>query len=156
MSLIYRTLNGALRIQGLRHSSGATKTTTPDDLYKLLVLKCTAHDSAVLDSYEKFVTLAAKHLDIDHVETTSPFRVIKRRTMLASRFVRKKYRVQYETRSYFRDISFKNLTGSTLSTFLEYVERNLPEGVHLNAEKHLLGELPFELKDSSQQKLESN
>lgn len=30
---------------------------------------------------------------------------------------------------------FHRLTGSTLSTFLEYIERNLPEGVALKATK---------------------
>lgn len=114
-----------------------------DDLYRHLWLKCSAHHPNLLDSYEEFVKTAAGHLDIDYVKTEQPFRVIKRKTLLASRFVRKKYRVQYEIRTYYRHLLFKNLTGSTLDTFLEYVERNVPEGLLLVAEKHKLAELPF-------------
>lgn len=119
-------------------------------LYRHLWLKCSGHEVAVLDSYEQFVTQAAKHLNIDHVQTEAPWRTIKRKTFLASRHVHKKYRVQYEHRTYYRNILFKNLTGSTADTFLEYVERNLPEGVLLQAEKHCLGELPFSEEEMKQ------
>lgn len=118
----------------------------PDELHRYLWLKCQAYETATLDSYEQFVKSAANHLDIEHVKTEQPWRTIRRRTLLASRFVHKKYRVQYETRSYYRDICFKNLTGSTADTFLEYVERNLPPGVLMIVEKHTLNELPFELQ----------
>lgn len=43
--------------------------------------------------------------------------------------------VQYETRTYYTFVQYKNLTGSTADTLLEYVERNLPEGVSLKATK---------------------
>lgn len=38
------------------------------------------------------------------------------------------------------------MTGSTLDTFLEYIERNLPEGVALNATKTELQEIPEHLR----------
>lgn len=41
---------------------------------------------------------------------------------------------------------FHKLTGSTLDTFLEYIERNLPEGVALKATKVELQDLPEHLK----------
>lgn len=116
-----------------------------DHLYKYLWIKCVGHEHSVLNSYEKFVTLAAKHLNVNHVRTEEPHRYIRRRTLLASRHVHKKYRVQYEIRNYYRHLLFENLTGSTADTFLEYIERNIPEGVLLVVEKHRLGELPFEL-----------
>lgn len=116
-----------------------------DDLYRHLWIKCRAHETATLDSYETFVKMAADNLNITFVRSESPFRTIKRKTMLASRFVKKKYRVQYEVRTYNRDMLFQNLTGSTADTFLEYIERNLPEGVMLIAEKHRLAPLPFDL-----------
>lgn len=47
----------------------------------------------------------------------------------------KKHRVQYEFRTYFAHVQFKRLTGSTADTLLEYIERNLPEGVALKATK---------------------
>lgn len=39
-------------------------------------------------------------------------------------------------------MNFHRLTGSTLSTFLEYIERNVPEGVALKATKIELLPLP--------------
>lgn len=128
-------------------SAPVSETARDDDLYRYLKIKCSSHETEVLDSYEKFLTLAAEHLNIKHVQTETPFRTIKRRTLLASRFVKKKYRVQYESRSYYRDLTFKDLTGSTADTFLEYIQRNLPEGVLMIAEKHRLAELPFDLND---------
>lgn len=125
---------------------------TPDKLLRYLWIKCSSHHPAVLDSYSIFLTTAAKHLGVNHVATEDPFRTIKRRTLLASRFVHKKYRVQYEFRAYYRNWCFENLTGSTADTFLEYAERNTPEGVLLIAEKHELSPLPFELEND---KLES-
>lgn len=135
-------------------SSVATVEPSPrdDDLYRYLRIKCSCHETATLDSYEKFLRMTAEHLQITYVGTEEPFRTIKRRTLLASRFVKKKYRVQYEFRSYYRHILFKNLTGSTADTFLEYIERNLPEGVLLIAEKHRLAELPFEVPDRVESK----
>lgn len=41
---------------------------------------------------------------------------------------------------------FHRLTGSTLSTFLEYIERNLPEGVALKATKIEMLALPEHLR----------
>lgn len=38
------------------------------------------------------------------------------------------------------------MTGSTLSTFLEYIERNLPEGVALKATKVEILSLPEHLQ----------
>lgn len=126
-----------------------------DILLKYLWLKCTCHETATLDSYEAFVRQAAIHLGIDYVETYEPSVTIKRKTLLASRHVHKKYRVQYEHRTYNRNIQFKNLTGSTADTFLEYVERNLPEGVLLVAEQHRLSELPFDDTPEEEKVIES-
>lgn len=43
-------------------------------------------------------------------------------------------------------MNFHRLTGSTLSTFLEYIERNLPEGVALKATKINILEMPEHLR----------
>jgi small subunit ribosomal protein S10 len=64
---------------------------------------------------------------------------------LKSVHIYKKHRVQYETRTYFSFIQYKYLTGSTADTLLEYVERNLPEGVALKATKVELQALPEHL-----------
>lgn len=123
--------------------TGTLPEPRPDVLYRSLWVKCIGHEPQVLDSYETFVRQAAGHLDIDYVRTEEPFRFIRHKTLLASRHVHKKYRVQYEYRDYYRNIMFKNLTGSTADTFLEYIERNVPEGVWMIVEKHKLSELPF-------------
>lgn len=138
-------------LRGMSTGAVSSSETGPrdDDLYRYIRLKCSCHEPAVLDSYEKFVKLAAENLEINFIGTEEPFRTIKRKTMLGSRFVHKKYRAQYEVRSYYRDMTLKNLTGSTADTFIEYVERNLPEGVLMIVEKHRLGELPFELKETT-------
>lgn len=74
-----------------------------------------------------------------------PFRYIKRRTLLRDVFVKKKYRVQYEWRTYYRVMEFKNLTGSTLDTYLEYIQRNLPPGVGMKVSKTEIEPLPSHL-----------
>lgn len=71
----------------------------------------------------------------------------ERLTLLKSVHIYKKHRVQYEIRTYFRYMNFHKLTGSTLDTFLEYIERNLPEGVALNATKTEIQELPEHLRE---------
>lgn len=65
-----------------------------------------------------------------------------RMTLLKSVFIYKKHRVQYEVRTHFRHMHFHKLTQSTLETFLEYIERNLPEGVALKATKVEIQSLP--------------
>jgi len=71
-----------------------------------------------------------------------PWRHIKRISVLRSSFVKKKYMVQYEWRTYFRVMQFKHLTGSTADTFLEYIERNVPEGVALKVYKTQIERIP--------------
>nr|XP_054758057.1 28S ribosomal protein S10, mitochondrial-like [Lytechinus pictus] len=112
-----------------------TNEDEPDKLYKWIELKVKGHDDAVLDSYTKYVNLAATELDIQIESIAKPFRNIRRLTLLKSRHVYKKHRVQYEMRTYYRVIKLKHLTGSTASVFLEYIQRNLPEGVAMQVKK---------------------
>lgn len=70
----------------------------------------------------------------------------ERMTLLKSVHIYKKHRVQYEVRTHFRYMNFHKLTGSTLDTFLEYIERNLPEGVALLASKTELQQIPEHLR----------
>jgi len=37
----------------------------PDQLYKTVEIEVKGHDTAVLSSYEKFVTMAAEHLGVN-------------------------------------------------------------------------------------------
>uniref|UniRef100_A0A4W2DW06 Small ribosomal subunit protein uS10m n=1 Tax=Bos indicus x Bos taurus TaxID=30522 RepID=A0A4W2DW06_BOBOX len=108
----------------------------PDTLYKRLSVLVKGHDKAVLDSYEYFAVLAAKELGIS-VKVHEPPRKIERFTLLKSVHIFKKHRVQYEMRTLYRCLELEHLTGSTADVYLEYIQRNLPEGVAMEVTKQL-------------------
>ncbi|KHJ42923.1 hypothetical protein D918_07007 [Trichuris suis] len=120
-----------------------------DTLYKCISLEVKGHDRAVLNSYEMFVLSAAGHLGIavDGYGEMNPPYVLWRRTLLKSAHVHKSARVQYETRTYRRRIKIGRVTGSTADTFLEYIERNLPEGVAMQVIKQELASLTSHIQD---------
>ncbi|XP_018316238.1 28S ribosomal protein S10, mitochondrial isoform X2 [Mycetomoellerius zeteki] len=118
-------------------------TGTPDKLYKKVEVEIKGNDSAVLKSYGTFATMAANHLKINIGRNTAPRKAIHERwTVLKSAHVHKKHRVQYEIRTYYRYLDFLKLTGSTADTFLEYLQRNLPEGVAMKVTKVEMEKLP--------------
>lgn len=117
-------------------SSLLTSTSTPDKLYKKIEIEVRGNDPAVLKSYGEFATIAANHLNINMGRNMAPRKAIHERwTVLKSAHVHKKHRVQYEFRTYYRYLDFLKLTGSTADTFLEYLQRNLPEGVAMKVTK---------------------
>nr|XP_033791653.1 28S ribosomal protein S10, mitochondrial isoform X2 [Geotrypetes seraphini] len=117
-----------------------------DTLYKKISVLAKSHDKAVLDSYEYFAVLAAKELGITVGNVYEPRRKIERFTLLKSIHIYKKHRVQYETRTLYRCLELKHLTGSTADVYLEYIQRNLPEGVALEIKKTTLEKLPEHIK----------
>ncbi|EGI59532.1 28S ribosomal protein S10, mitochondrial, partial [Acromyrmex echinatior] len=118
-------------------------TGTPDKLYKKVEVEVRGNDPAVLKSYGEFATMAANHLKINIGRNTAPYKAIHERwTVLKSAHVHKKHRVQYEIRTYYRYLDFLKLTGSTADTFLEYLQRNLPEGVAMKVTKVEMEKLP--------------
>ncbi|XP_026666696.1 28S ribosomal protein S10, mitochondrial [Ceratina calcarata] len=122
----------------------------PDKLYKKLEIEVRGNDPAVLSSYGQFTVMAANNLDITIGRHVAPKKAIHERlTVLKSVHVHKKHRVQYETRTYYRYIDFFNLTGSTADTFLEYIQRNLPEGVAMKVTKVELQTLPESVKQAN-------
>ncbi|KAK1338410.1 hypothetical protein QTO34_001526 [Cnephaeus nilssonii] len=110
------------------------------------------HDKAVLDSYEYFAVLAAKELGIS-IEVHEPPRKIERFTLLKSVHIFKKHRVQYEMRTLYRCLELKHLTGSTADVYLEYIQRNLPEGVAMEVTKTKLERLPEHIKEPIWEKI---
>ncbi|XP_053458681.1 28S ribosomal protein S10, mitochondrial [Nycticebus coucang] len=118
----------------------------PDTLYKRLSVLVKGHDKAVLDSYEHFAVLAAKELGIS-VKVHEPPRKIERFTLLKSVHIFKKHRVQYEMRTLYRCLELQHLTGSTADVYLEYIQRNLPEGVAMEVTKTQLEQLPEHIKE---------
>ncbi|XP_017472411.1 PREDICTED: 28S ribosomal protein S10, mitochondrial [Rhagoletis zephyria] len=118
-----------------------------DKLFSKLEIELRGIDPAVLKSYAWFATTAANHLNIEVGKCWAERKAHHDRlTLLKSVHIYKKHRVQYEVRTYFRYLNFHKLTGSTLDTFLEYIERNLPEGVALNATKTEIQEMPEHLR----------
>ncbi|KAH0622736.1 hypothetical protein JD844_025302 [Phrynosoma platyrhinos] len=114
----------------------------PDTLYKRLAVLVKGHDKTVLDSYEYFMVLAAKELGLSIEKVEEPRRKIERFTLLKSVHIYKKHRVQYEMRTHYRYMELKHLTGSTANVYLEYIQRNLPEGVAMEVKKTRLERLP--------------
>lgn len=154
---IFRERNNLLRpnenkfiqpLAGLKrhlHSYSTSDGTETDVLYKAVDIELKGHDLAVMTSYENFLSEAAKELDIIISANFSPPQEKKLWTLLKSAHVHKKHRVQYETRTNFRVIKLKHLTGSTADTFLEYIQRNLPEGMAMKVTRHAIEALPKHL-----------
>lgn len=114
-----------------------------DKLYKTIELEALAYEPAILDSYEWFVVTAANALGITVGKRWKPEKPDKfHRALLRSVHVHKKHQVHYEIRTYHRFINVHKLTGSTADTFLEYIERNLPEGVGLKVTKFEVTKVP--------------
>ncbi|XP_072394465.1 small ribosomal subunit protein uS10m [Diabrotica undecimpunctata] len=114
----------------------------PDKLYKFVELELRGNDPAVLKSFSKFAVTTGNHLDINTKSWTLRKPNHERYTVLKSVHIYKKHRVQYEHRTYYSFVQFKHLTGSTADTVLEYIERNLPEGVALKATKVEIQQIP--------------
>ncbi|XP_041815052.1 probable 28S ribosomal protein S10, mitochondrial [Chelmon rostratus] len=122
--------------------SSITVTEEPDTLFQKVSLLVKSHDRAVLDSYEFFATMAAKELGITISKVSEPLKDIERFTLLKSVHIFKKHRVQYEMRTHYRCIELSHITGSTAQVYLEYIERNLPEGVAMEVTKTAMEKVP--------------
>ncbi|KAL4708490.1 hypothetical protein ACJJTC_014098 [Scirpophaga incertulas] len=114
-----------------------------DKLYKRIELEMRGIDPAVMLSYSWFCVAAASHLGIQVTKNWAMRKSEKERhTLLKCVHIYKKHRVQYEVRTYFRFIHLQRVTGSTCDTYLEYIERNLPEGCALKVTKVECVKLP--------------
>merc|ERR1712083_236702 len=106
-------------------------------LLKKIDIELRAHEPAVLKSFSWFATTAAKELAVPVERSWAPEEPHKeRKTLLKAAYVNKKHRVQYEMRTFYHFMTLKQLTGSTADTYLEYIQRNLPEGVSMKVIKH--------------------
>uniref|UniRef100_A0A3Q2C7U1 Small ribosomal subunit protein uS10m n=1 Tax=Cyprinodon variegatus TaxID=28743 RepID=A0A3Q2C7U1_CYPVA len=117
-------------------------TDEPDTLFQKVVVLVKGHDRAVLDSYEFFATMAAKELGITMAKVFEPPKDIERLTLLKSVHIYKKHRVQYEMRTHYRCIELHHITGCTAQVYLEYIQRNLPEGVAMEVTKTAMEKIP--------------
>lgn len=124
----------------VKNEEGIEKVTTntrQDRLYREIQIEMRAHQPEVLKSYSWFASTAAQELDIQVNESyAEPDPYILRKTLLKDVFAHSKHRVQYEMRTYFHMLKVGKLTESTADTYLEYIQRNLPEGVAMKVTKH--------------------
>ncbi|XP_057338020.1 28S ribosomal protein S10, mitochondrial [Microplitis mediator] len=131
-----RTLVQQMSCQRFLSALATNEAPRHDKLFKKIEVEVRGNEPAVLRSYGIFVSTAATHLGINMSKNSQPKRPIHERyTILKSAFVHKKHRVQYEHRTYYRYMNFDRLTESTADTFLEYIQRNLPEGVAMKVTK---------------------
>ncbi|CAK1594591.1 unnamed protein product [Parnassius mnemosyne] len=145
----YNTISHAIRPLSTTTTSPLSKPVDNapslelDKLYKRVELEMRGIDPAVLLSYSWFCIAAASHLGIEVTKNWALRKAEKERhTLLRCVHIYKKHRVQYEIRTYFRFIHLQRLTGSTCDTYLEYIERNLPEGCALKVTKVECQKLP--------------
>ncbi|XP_037541424.1 probable 28S ribosomal protein S10, mitochondrial [Nematolebias whitei] len=125
-----------------------TVTEEPDTLIQKVAVLVKGHDRAVLDSYEFFATMAAKELGISIGKISEPRYQLDRLTVLKSIHIYKKHRVQYEMRTYYRCIELLHVTGCTAQVYLEYIQRNLPEGVAMEVTKTTMEKVPEHIHES--------
>lgn len=119
-----------------------------DTLIRKLTIEVQGHDRAVIESYQKFMSMAMQGFNFSNTQVIDKPKFIWKNTVLKSVHVHKKHRVQYETRNHYKVFEVKHLTGSTASTFLEYVQRNLPEGVAMKVTTQTVEKLPEHLTSS--------
>lgn len=119
-----------------------TVTEEPDTLFLKVSVLVKGHDKAVLNSYRFFAMMAAKELGITIGRVYELPRDMERMTLLKSIHVHKKHRVQYEMRTHYKCIELWNVTGSTSQVYLEYIQRNLPEGVAMEVTKTAIEKIP--------------
>ena len=118
-------------------SCAAVSLGEKDKIFSKVEIELRAHQPEVLSSYNWFANTAAKHLDVDvAVSKADKEPHILRKTLLRSVFAVSKHRVQYEIRTYYSYLTVQNITGSTAGTYLEYIQRNLPEGVAMKVTKY--------------------
>uniref|UniRef100_A0AC34RR76 Small ribosomal subunit protein uS10m n=1 Tax=Panagrolaimus sp. JU765 TaxID=591449 RepID=A0AC34RR76_9BILA len=125
----------------------STATSEPDKLFKKIELEVRGHDKAVLQSYMSFLHNACIHLNVECTPTEHLPYVRWVQWLLRSKFVHKKYKLHYETRTHIKRCSVLNVTGSTASTLLEYLQRQVPEGVGMKVTYEELCQLPEPIRE---------
>ncbi|KAF8568296.1 hypothetical protein P879_07347 [Paragonimus westermani] len=144
LPLVHRTATTALGSHPNQSHSplDGEELNEPDVLYKKLVITVKGHEPAVLKSYETFVREVCDNLVLNlHCETRHRPTFL-RLSLNKSPFIYKKHQRQYEFRTYYKYFTVDRITGCTADVFLEYIQRNLPEGVAMEVARHRLEKLP--------------
>nr|CUU99558.1 hypothetical transcript [Hymenolepis microstoma] len=148
---IYSSLN-ATKFSTFKEPFDGEEIDEPDILLKKIELEVKGHEPAVLKSYESFLKNVCDNFELNCTVETRYSPVFDRLSMNKSPFIHKKHQRQYEFRSYVKTFTIPNLTGCTANVFLEYIQRNLPGGVHMIVKQHRVESLPGALQDSVQAK----
>ena len=120
-----------------------------DKLYSRLEIELKGIEPEVMKSYAWYAQKSAEHLGIQVGRCYAARKSDKDRwTVLKSVHVHSKHLVSYEARTYYRFLNFHNLTQSTLETFLEYIQRNIPEGTAMKATKVEIQKLPEHIEQA--------
>ncbi|KAM7538950.1 hypothetical protein Aperf_G00000056896 [Anoplocephala perfoliata] len=145
---LYSSLNAA-KFSTNKEPIDGEEVDEPDILIKKLELEVKGHEPAVLKSYESFIKNVCSHFDLDCSAETRNSPIFDRLSLNKSPFIHKKHQRQYEFRTYVKIFTIPHLTGCTANIFLEYVQRNIPGGVHMIVKQHRVEPLPGALRTSS-------
>ncbi|CAK8682664.1 small ribosomal subunit protein uS10m-like [Clavelina lepadiformis] len=138
--------------------SSAIIAENPDEqevLYRAIDILIKGHEKPVLESYITFMKSAAEHLDITVDGVLHPKFIADRMTLLKSKHIYKKHRVQYEMRTHREVLQLKYLTGSTAKVYLEYIQRNIPAGVAMHVHKWEINRIPEHIRQEMVKNMEN-
>ncbi|VDM16711.1 unnamed protein product [Hydatigera taeniaeformis] len=138
------------QLSAVREPVDGEEVDEPDILVKKLELEVKGHEPAVLESYDSFVRTVCGHFDLQCKVVTRNSPIFDRLSLNKSPFIHKKHQRQYEFRTYVKTFTIPHLTGSTANVFLEYIQRNLPAGVHMTVNQHRVEALPEALRSSTE------
>ena len=119
--------------------------------YRDIGLTVKAQSLMVLDSYSKFIKMAAKCLRIEVTEELYLNPEVREWVILKSPFKYKKHMVKYRLRTHGRLFTFKKITGTTADIYIEYIQRNIPAGVSMSVKKIEIDRLPYLITKSLMQ-----
>ncbi|CAL8071677.1 unnamed protein product [Calicophoron daubneyi] len=125
------------------------ETSESDVLYKKITLVVKGHEPQVLNSYEVFVKEVCQNLALNLTAESRNRPVFTRLCLNKSPFIYKKHQRHYEFRTYYKYFTLDRITGCTADVFLEYVQRNLPEGMAMEVIRHRIEPLPDALQPVS-------
>merc|ERR1719427_698924 len=120
-----------------------------DTLISVLTLKVRSMDDAVLKSCMTYMKSSAKQLGLKLTNEVQLPKHIEKRTLLSSPFIFKKHHQQYEIRTYGRMLELSKLTKESADIYLEYIQRNIPEGVSMSIEQTELEPLPSYFREQN-------
>ena len=122
-----------------------------ENFYRDIGLTVKAQSLMVLDSYSKFIKMAAKCLRIEIFQELFLNPEVREWVILKSPFKYKKHMVKYRLRTHGRLFTFQKITGTTADIYIEYIQRHIPPGVSLSVKKVEMDRLPYIITKSLMQ-----